>query len=59
MAQNATLVLMTKKQLDLYIDLLDNRIEYLRTMKRSYNDPEYQDYIAMRNHAYSAKEFFR
>ena len=59
MVQNATLVLMTKKHLDLYIDLLDNRIEYLRTMKRSYNDPEYQDYIAMRNHAYSAKEFFR
>ena len=57
--QNATLVLMTKRQLDLYIDLLDNRIEYLKTMNRNYYDPEYQEYIAMRNHAYSAKEFFR
>lgn len=57
--QNTTLVLMTKRQLDLYIDLLDNRIEYLKTMKRDYHDPEYQDYIAMRNHAYSAMEFFR
>lgn len=59
MVQNATLVLMTKRQLDLYIDLLENRIEYLKTVNRSYSDPEYQDYIAMRNHAYSAKEFFR
>lgn len=56
---NTTLVLMTKKQLDLYIDLLDGRIEYLKTMNRNYYDPEYQEYIAMRKHAYSAKEFFR
>lgn len=57
--QKTTLVLMTKRQLDLYIDLLDNRIEYLKTMERDYRDREYQDYIAMRNFAYSAKEFFR
>lgn len=63
-------VLMTKKHLELYIELLDNRINYLK-LKR-YNQkfiPELEDERAdadiirtcttMRHHAYEALEKFR
>lgn len=57
--QRTTLVLMTKQQLDLYLDLLDNRIAYLKSTGCDHQNREYQDYLAMRHHAYAAKEFFR
>lgn len=51
---------MTKTHLDRYIEMLDNRIEFLKQNNRSnYDKQELCIYIAMRRHAYNAMEFFR
>lgn len=60
--QFTTCVLMTKKHLDKYIEMLDQRIEFLRVKKERQTDYDRQEscmYIAMRNHAYEAMEIFR
>ena len=55
-----TMVVMTKKQLDLYLDLLDERIQYLRLKDQTSEDKKLLiEYTHMRTHGYNAKEFFR
>lgn len=55
-----TCVLMTKTHLDRYIEMLNNRIEFLKQNNRSdYDKQELCIYVAMRRHAYNAMEFFR
>lgn len=70
MREVTSCVLMTKKQLEAYIELLDCRIQYLK-QKRFKNRhevniaDEHEDmrmmrlYISMRNHAFEALEKFR
>lgn len=53
-----TCVLMTKVHLDMYIEMLDNRIEYLKHQNNSSDKQELCIYVAMRRHAYNAMEFF-
>ena len=54
-----TCVLMTKTHLDRYIEMLDNRIEFLKSTQRTDRDrQELCVYVAMRRHAYTAMEFF-
>ena len=52
-----TCVLMTKRQLDKYIELLDCRIEYLKSKKQL--DREYDLLVSMRHHAFEAYDSFR
>lgn len=55
-----TCVLMTKRQLDKYIELLDNRIEYLKLKRHSQEDnTEFDLLLSMRNHAFDAYDSFR
>ena len=55
-----TMVVMTSKQLNLYLDLLDERIQYLRLKDQTSEDKKLlMEYIHMRTHGYNAKEFFR
>ena len=54
-----TYVLMTKRQLDKYIELLDNRIEYLKSKRQSQEDNiEFDLLLSMRNHAFDAYDSF-
>lgn len=53
-------VLMTKKQLDKYIELLDCRIEYCKIKGQSTaNQKEFDLLVSMRNHAYDSLEDFQ
>lgn len=70
MREVTSCVLMTKKQLEAYIELLDYRINYLKQKRfKSRHEVDIADeredmrqmrlYIAMRNHAFEALEKFR
>ena len=53
-------VLMTKRQLEKYIELLDCRIEYWKSKGRSAADQkEFDLLVSMRNHAYDSLEEFQ
>lgn len=55
-----TCVLMTKRQLDKYIELLDNRIEFLKSKQLSVIDSrEFDLLVSMRSLAYDAYDAFR
>ena len=53
-----TCVLMTKKQLDKYVELLDCRIEFLKTRQAS-GSQEYSLLVSMRDLALDAYDSFR
>lgn len=52
-------VLMTKRQLEKYIDLLDCRIEYWKLKGRLSDQAELDLLVSMRNHAYESFEDFK
>lgn len=53
-------VLMTKRQLEKYIELLNFRIEYWKSKGRSAADQkEFDLLVSMRNHAYDSLEDFQ
>ena len=52
-------VLMTKRQLEKYIDLLDCRIEYWKLKGRSCDQAELDLLVSMRNHTYESFEDFK
>ena len=53
-----TCVLMTKKQLDKYVELLDCRIEFLKTRQASVSQ-EYSLLVSMRNLSLDSYDSFR
>lgn len=48
-------VMMSKRHLEKYLEMLDERIEYLKIKDRR-DDGELALYISMRNHAFDALE---